>query len=40
MGYVPAELSKPGTKVQLVIRKKPVEATVAKMPFVPTRYFS
>ena len=40
MGYIPMALSKPGTKVQLMIRKKPVEAVVAKMPFVPTKYFS
>ena len=40
MGYVPTGLSKPGTKVQLLIRKKLVEAVVAKMPFVPTKYFN
>ena len=40
MGYIPMALSKPGTKVQLMIRKQPVEAVVAKMPFVPTKYFS
>ena len=40
MGYVPTELSKPGTKVQFMVRKKMVEAIVAKMPFVPTKYYN
>ena len=40
MGYVPTELSKPGTKVQFLVRKKLVEAIVAKMPFVPTKYYN
>ena len=40
MGYLPTELSKPGTKVRLQVRKKLVEATVTKMPFVPTKYFN
>jgi len=40
MGYVPTELSKPGTKVNLMVRKKKIEAVVAKMPFVPTKYFT
>ena len=29
----------PGTKVQLVVRGKPLPATVTAMPFVPHRYF-
>ncbi len=33
LGYVPAGMHKPGTKVFVDIRQKPVEAVVAKLPF-------
>lgn len=38
MGYVPKEHSAQGSKVQLLIRGKAHEATVAATPFVPQRY--
>ena len=38
MGYVAAALAKPGTPVQLVVRGKPLPATVASLPFTPHRY--
>ncbi len=34
MGYVPVELSKIGTSLQIMIRNKPVPATVVALPFV------
>ncbi|XP_065172876.1 aminomethyltransferase, mitochondrial-like [Atheta coriaria] len=39
MGYVPTEISKAGTQVQLKIRGKLYAAEVAKMPFVPAHYY-
>jgi aminomethyltransferase len=39
MGYVAARLATPGTKVQLVVRGKPMPAEVVTMPFTPHRYF-
>ena len=39
MGYVDTNHSKIGTKVFFEVRKKLVPGTVAKMPFVPTKYF-
>ncbi|XP_060597127.1 aminomethyltransferase, mitochondrial-like [Ruditapes philippinarum] len=39
MGYVEPAFFKPGTKVKFLVRKKMVDATVTKMPFVPTNYF-
>lgn len=39
MGYVPAALSQPGTKLAAEIRSALVPARVASMPFVPHRYF-
>ncbi|MBT5765730.1 MAG: glycine cleavage system aminomethyltransferase GcvT [Kordiimonadaceae bacterium] len=39
MGYVKKENSEIGTNVFLQVRKKKLEATVAKMPFVKQRYF-
>lgn len=39
MGYVESAFFKPGTNVKFNIRKKMVDAVVAKMPFVPTKYF-
>ncbi|XP_072305479.1 aminomethyltransferase, mitochondrial [Eucyclogobius newberryi] len=40
MGYVDAAFSKNGTLVQVEVRKKAVPATVSKMPFVPTNYYT
>ncbi|XP_077411386.1 aminomethyltransferase, mitochondrial [Vanacampus margaritifer] len=40
MGYVDAAFAKNGTAVQVEVRKKAVAATVSKMPFVPTNYYS
>ncbi|MEZ5843252.1 MAG: glycine cleavage system aminomethyltransferase GcvT [Hyphomicrobiaceae bacterium] len=39
MGYVTAAQAKPGTPVDLMVRGKPLAATVVEMPFVPHRYF-
>ena len=39
MGYVDQAHSKVGTKVALSVRNKAIEATVTRMPFVPTKYF-
>ena len=33
MGYVPVELAKPGSQINIQIRKKTLPATVVKMPF-------
>lgn len=38
MGYVPKALSAPGTRLSLIVRGKPLAATVAAMPFFPHRY--
>lgn len=38
MGYVVKEHSAPGTKLDLIVRGKPLPATIAAMPFVPNRY--
>ncbi len=40
MGYVPASMSKNGTKLRLQVRNKLVDAEVTKMPFVATNYYS
>ncbi|XP_051915478.1 aminomethyltransferase, mitochondrial [Hippocampus zosterae] len=40
MGYVDAAFAKNGTAIQVEVRKKAVAATVCKMPFVPTNYYS
>lgn len=40
MGYVDAAFTKNGTAVQVEVRKKAVPATISKMPFVPTNYYS
>ncbi len=34
MGYVPTELSAPGSVVEILIRNQPVPATVTKVPFI------
>jgi aminomethyltransferase len=39
MGYVATAHAAPGTKVQLVVRGKPLPAEIVPMPFVPHRYF-
>ncbi|MEZ5817341.1 MAG: glycine cleavage system aminomethyltransferase GcvT [Hyphomicrobiaceae bacterium] len=39
MGYVTAGQAAPGTKVQLVVRGKPMPAEVVALPFVAHRYF-
>ena len=38
MGYVAREHAAPGTKLDLIVRGKPLPATVAAMPFVPNHY--
>lgn len=38
MGYVPRRFAQPGTPVELVVRGKPLSATVVALPFVPHRY--
>uniref|UniRef100_A0A3Q3X7N5 Aminomethyltransferase, mitochondrial n=1 Tax=Mola mola TaxID=94237 RepID=A0A3Q3X7N5_MOLML len=40
MGYLDAAFAKNGTPIQVEVRKKSVPATVSKMPFVPTKYYS
>lgn len=39
MAYVPRSYAKVGSVLLLKVRKNLVEATVTKMPFVPTRYY-
>ena len=39
MAYLPTSMSKSGTNVLLRVRNKDVEATVTKMPFVPSKYY-
>lgn len=38
MGYVSAQFAKPGTAVRLLVRGKPLGATVVALPFFPHRY--
>jgi aminomethyltransferase len=38
MGYVRKDLAEDGTRLNLLVRGKPVPATVAPLPFVPHRY--
>ncbi len=38
MGYVTASHAAPGTKVQLVVRGKPLPAEIVTLPFAPHRY--
>lgn len=38
MGYVRADLAKPGTAVDLLVRGKPRAAEIAKLPFTPHRF--
>jgi aminomethyltransferase len=39
MAYVDTAHSALGTKLKAIVRGKPVDATVVKMPFVPNRYY-
>jgi aminomethyltransferase len=39
MGYIASEHVNSGTRVQLVVRGKPLPALIADLPFVPHRYF-
>jgi len=39
MGYVATAFAEPGTRVQAIVRGKPVPMEVSTMPFVPTRYY-
>lgn len=39
MGYVKSGNHKSGTKVNIVVRGKPYEGVVTKMPFVPAKYY-
>jgi aminomethyltransferase len=39
MGYVPPALAAPGTRVNAIVRGKPVPMEIAAMPFVPARYY-
>ena len=39
MGYVAAEHAALGTRINAIVRGKPVPMVVSSMPFVPTRYF-
>lgn len=39
MGYVPAALAVPGTKLSMEVRGKRIAGEVAAMPFVPNRYY-
>jgi aminomethyltransferase len=39
MGYLSAELASPGTRVNAIVRGKPVAMEVAAMPFVPAHYY-
>ncbi len=39
MGYLAAAHSAPGTPLQLMVRGKPLAASIVTMPFVPNRFF-
>ena len=39
MGYVETALAASGTRLQALVRSKPVPMVVADLPFVPTRYY-
>jgi aminomethyltransferase len=38
MGFIEAASAKPGTQVQLIVRGKPLAASVTTLPFIPTSY--
>ena len=39
MGYIKDGMHKAGTEVDVVVRGKKRKAVVAKMPFIPSKYF-
>jgi aminomethyltransferase len=39
MGYVTADQAAVGTRLNAIVRDKPLPVTVAKMPFVEQRYY-
>ncbi len=39
MGYVASAHAAPGTRVDLMVRGKPLPATIAALPFVPARFY-
>jgi aminomethyltransferase len=39
MGYVPLAMGAPGTRVELIVRGKPLPASIAQLPFLPHRYY-
>lgn len=39
MGYVPRSLSKPGTRLQIMVRNKAIGAEIVPLPFVAHRFF-
>ncbi|MEJ8856729.1 glycine cleavage system aminomethyltransferase GcvT [Variovorax robiniae] len=39
MAYIATAFSEPGTRIQAIVRGKPVPMEVTTMPFVPTRYY-
>ena len=39
MAYVASQLATPGTRLDAIVRGKPVPMEVTRMPFVPTRYY-
>ena len=39
IGYLPVALAALGTRVNAIVRGKPVPMEVAPMPFTPNRYF-
>lgn len=39
MGYVATAFAEPGTRLQAIVRGKPVPMEVTTLPFVPTRYY-
>ena len=39
MGYVATAYAEPGTRLQAIVRGKPVPMEVTTLPFVPTRYY-
>jgi aminomethyltransferase len=38
MGYVAADRAEPGTRVELLVRSKPLPASIVPLPFVPHSY--
>jgi aminomethyltransferase len=40
IGFVQSQFMKAGTRLQMLVRNKAVDAEVAKMPFVKTNYYT